>query len=148
MPQITVTSKETSQVLKQVNANTIGLSQNSVVLINVDKDNVQSITRSGDDAVITLKNGEVIVVENYFSPQTPDNSLVFVDDDGQLYWAQFTDAAGQIAESITFVPLDNITPLLYSDSFVGAFLPWIAGAGAAGAIAAAASSDSSSNQCR
>ncbi|OTG79942.1 hypothetical protein B9T33_10510 [Acinetobacter sp. ANC 5054] len=147
MPQISVISKESHKVLDQIESNHVGLTENSVIVVKIAKEDVASITKNGNDAIITLKNGEIITVENYFNAAMPDNSLVFEDDDGTLYWAKFTTANGDIADVIQYQPLDEIEPLLYNDSLTGVILPWIAGAGGAGLLGAAigGGSDSSSH---
>ncbi|RLL39436.1 BapA prefix-like domain-containing protein, partial [Acinetobacter cumulans] len=145
MTQISVISKESHQVLEQVDSNRVGLTQNSVVVVKVPKEDVASITRDGNNAVITLKSGETIVIENYFAGDKPDNSLVFEGDDGSLFWAKFTDANGAIADVIQYQPLAEIEPLLYKDSLVGAILPWALGAAGVGAVGAAVNNGSSNN---
>ena len=137
MPNISVISKESHQVLENVNSSKVGLNENSVVVVQVSKDDVASITRENNNALITLRNGEVIVVENYFNAEFADNSLVFQDDSGQLYWVKFTNTDGTIAETILYYPIEEIEPLLYFDNFVGGILPWLVGAGVAGIAAAA-----------
>ncbi|AMW79475.1 hypothetical protein AMD27_11660 [Acinetobacter sp. TGL-Y2] len=137
MPNISVISKESHQVLENVSSNKVGLNENSVVVVQVSKDDVASITRENNNALINLRNGEVIVVENYFNAEFADNSLVFQDESGQLYWVKFTNTDGTIAETILYYPIEEIEPLLYSDNFIGGILPWLAGAGVAGIAAAA-----------
>lgn len=146
MTQISVIAKESHTLLNQVDSNTVSLSENSVVVVKIPKEDVASITRSGDSAMINLKNGQVIVVENYFNMTNPDNSLVFEGEDGSLYWAKFTDGTGAIADVIQYQPLSEIEPLLYKDSLTGVILPWALGAGGAGLIGAAASGGGSSDE--
>ena len=145
MPQISVISKESHKVLDQVESNQIGLIENSVIVVKIPKEDVASITKNGADAIITLKNGEVITVQNYFSEATPDNSLVFEDEDGTLYWAKFTTVNGDIADVIQYQPLDEIEPLLYNDSLTGVILPWISVAAGAGLLGAAIGGGSDSS---
>ncbi|SEL85697.1 Ig-like domain-containing protein, partial [Acinetobacter sp. DSM 11652] len=145
MANISVISKESHQVLENVNSSQVGLNENSVVVVQVSKDDVASITRDNNNALINLRNGEVIVIENYFNPSFADNSLVFQDESGQLYWVKFTNEDGSIAETILYYPIEEVEPLLYSDDFIGGILPWLIGAGAAGAIAAVADNGSDSN---
>ena len=87
----------------------------------------------------------MITVQNYFSEATPDNSLVFEDEDGTWYWAKFTTVNGDIADVIQYQPLDEIEPLLYNDSLTGVILPWIAGAAGAGLLGAAIDGGSDSS---
>ena len=107
----------------QVESNQVGLIKNSVIVLKIRKEDVTSITKNGADVIITLKNGEVITVQNYFSEATPDNSLVFEDEDGTLYWAKFTTANGDIADVIQYQLLEEIKLLLYNDSLTDVILP-------------------------
>lgn len=79
MANIEVVSKSSHQVLESINSNTVGVSENSVVKVNVRLEDVASVTREGNSAVITLKNGEKITIEGFYNTGTPDNSLVFND---------------------------------------------------------------------
>ncbi|NHC05124.1 BapA prefix-like domain-containing protein, partial [Acinetobacter sp. 187] len=116
------------------------LTENSAVILDIPKEDVAKITREGNSAVISLRNGETIVIQNFFNNEnTADNSLAFVDDSGQMYWAEFTDANGAVTDTIKYHLIDDVEPLLYNDdNFAGLILPWLGGAAAIGGIAAAA----------
>lgn len=60
MQNISIISKESHQVLEKVTSNNVGLTENSVVLVQVSKEDVASITRENNNALINLRNGEVI----------------------------------------------------------------------------------------
>ncbi|WP_415502424.1 BapA/Bap/LapF family prefix-like domain-containing protein, partial [Acinetobacter celticus] len=144
MTNIQVVSKQSHKVLEQTLGNKILLTENSVVKIEVSKEMVESITRDGNSAVVKLKNGETIVIEGYFNNSAGSNDLVFEGSDG-LYWVQFTDATGNLTSTITYNPLQDIGPLLYSET-ASSISPWAIAAGlAAGAAAIAIADDSSSN---
>ncbi|AOA59320.1 hypothetical protein BFG52_13780 [Acinetobacter larvae] len=107
----------------------------------MNKDDVAAIGREANNAVITLKNGEKIIVENFFtdaSAQT-ENSLVFEDDQQKLLWAQFTDANGAVLENIELSYINSIEPLLYHDASIP--WAWLALPIAAGGVIAWAASD-------
>ncbi|MEQ1325071.1 BapA/Bap/LapF family prefix-like domain-containing protein, partial [Acinetobacter soli] len=122
MSYIKIISKESHNVLSEVDANKIALTEASVVLVKVSIKDVEEVLRDGTNAIIKLKNGEVIVIENFFSNQAPtDNSLVFQDDSNKLIWVQFTDAQGSLLEAVVYQPLDSIEPLLYTTNDTS---PW------------------------
>ncbi|WP_410374440.1 BapA/Bap/LapF family prefix-like domain-containing protein, partial [Acinetobacter sp. WU_MDCI_Abxa265] len=123
MSEIRVVSKESHETLETTTKDTVSLSEASVILIKVNKDDVSEIRQDGRNAVITLKNGEQIVIVDFFndSNYSTDNSLVFEDDNHKLLWVQFTDNNGVLLEHITYSYLDSIEPLLYHD---GAASPW------------------------
>ena len=91
----------------------ISLNENSVVVIDRSKDDVVKITRNGNSAEIIFKNGDVIIIENYFNDNNDsDNEIVFKDDDGELYWVQFTNDKGGILNVVEYNFLESVDPLL------------------------------------
>ncbi|WP_350223113.1 BapA/Bap/LapF family prefix-like domain-containing protein, partial [Acinetobacter pittii] len=123
MSEIRVVSKESHETLEITTKDTVSLSEASVILIKVNKDDVFEIRQDGRNAIITLKNGEQIVIVDFFngSNYSTDNSLVFEDNNHKLIWVQFTDANGALLENITYSYIDSIEPLLYHD---GVASPW------------------------
>src|SRR5690606_18016126 len=137
MVNIDIISPENGKLIQSLNTNVVKLTQNSIVKINLNTEEVATITRQGNAAVITLKNGEKITLENYFDFPAESNKIIF-ENDGELYWAQFTDAFGAILDTINYIPLEQ---LAIEESVAGlAISPWLIGAGLAaglgGAIAA------------
>ena len=114
MSNIQVISKKTHQILEKVNNNQIKLNGDSVVQIKASAQDVLSIERSGNNAIITLKNGEKIIIENYFNAEN-SNSLVF-DDNNQLSVLSFQDLNNISLETTSFQAIDNVEPLLYPES--------------------------------
>ena len=142
MAQLSVISKESHQTLQSGESSQIKLNENSVVLVNVPKEQVASVVRQGNAAVITLKNGEVIVIDDFF--KFSDNQIVFTSESGELYWVEFTNQENVIeALKYNLVNDQNIGPLLYDDGY--GFWPWALGAVAIGGIAAAGGSGGGSS---
>ncbi|WP_368579038.1 BapA/Bap/LapF family prefix-like domain-containing protein, partial [Acinetobacter pittii] len=123
MVDIKVVSKETHEVLENVISNEVTLKEVCVVVVKVAQENVVEIRQDGKNAIIFLKNGEQIVIINFFSSSnySTNNSLVFEEDNHKLLWVQFTDNNGALLEHITYNYIDSIEPLLYHD---GAASPW------------------------
>ena len=140
MADISIISKETAQQVEHI-GNSFKLGEPVVVVIDVAPEEVASIDRSGNNLTITLKNGEQIYIENYFAA---DNSLVFKNDQNQLLLAQVTDASGAILDPISYLNLEEVTPLLYGAESE-AFVPWLVGAVGIGGLAAAVTSTSDSS---
>ncbi|WP_019457176.1 BapA/Bap/LapF family prefix-like domain-containing protein, partial [Acinetobacter sp. GG2] len=94
MPEIQIIAKESHNTLSTIKGTSAKLSEASVVLVKVAASDVLVVNREGTNAVIRLKNGETIVIEDFFSgtAEPADNSLVFQDQNGQLIWAKFKDA--------------------------------------------------------
>ena len=143
MAEIFVYSKETHQVIQNVKGNGVGISENSVIVLNIKKDDVLKIERIGNNVVIHLNNGELITIEDYF--KFNDCSLVLHDDQHNILLVNFTDSSGTIIDPIIYEPIENIEPLLYDDDFAGLILPWAAGGVAAGGLAALGGSSGSSD---
>ena len=133
MPKIKVISKETHNLLTETEGSKVALSEASVVVLKINKNDVLKIEKNGTDAIVTLKTGEQIVIENFFNngDKQFENSLVLEDDQHKLLWVQFTDANGALLENITYGYIESIEPLLYSDTYAGplawAFIPATAG---------------------
>ncbi|WP_333839930.1 GA-like domain-containing protein, partial [Acinetobacter schindleri] len=134
MASIDILAKNNGQIIQSLNADSVILNQNSVVKIGVKIEDVANILREGNAAVITLKNGEKIVVENYFDPAVNESLLVFEGNNGELYWAEFTDSSGQLLDVVKYNPITE-EALLGGEATD--LLPWIGGALAVGGIAAA-----------
>lgn len=141
MATIKILSAENGEVLQNIDNNILKLTQNSVIQVNADIDEVVTITRQGNSAVIQLKNGESIIIENYFDYPVDANRIVF-ENEGKLYWAEFTDQNGEMLDTILYHPLTEGT--VESTNMAAGILPWLGGALAIGAIAAAAGSGGSS----
>ncbi|OAL79651.1 hypothetical protein AY606_03075 [Acinetobacter sp. SFB] len=141
MATIKILSVKNGEVIQNIDNNIVKLTQNSVIQISADIDEVTKITRQGNSAVIRLKNGESIIIENYFDYPENANRIVF-ENEGKLYWAEFTDQNGEMLDTIIYHPLTEGT--VESANMAAGILPWLGGALAIGAIAAAAGSGGSS----
>ena len=97
MTRIVIVAKNGGDLLQDTQASEVVLSQPSVVQVGVTKDAVESITREGNNVVIVLKNGEKIVVDNFFNDaNNADNSLVFPEQDKGFALAEFDSANGAV----------------------------------------------------
>ncbi|MEB6667556.1 Ig-like domain-containing protein, partial [Acinetobacter vivianii] len=94
MSEIQIISKESHKTLANTTGKTASLpSEATVVLVKIPVNDISAVKRDGSNAVILLKNGEQIVIQNFFNEGANlDNSLVFQGEDGQLIWARFKDA--------------------------------------------------------
>ncbi len=145
MSQLKIVSKESHHVLQDNVSGNVTLSEASVVIVKANAEDIQQIKRDGNNAVITLKSGEQIVIVNFFpnGNDNTENSLVFEDDQHQLKWVQFVDANGASLDSITLTNLESIEPLLYSDNSISPWA-WLAIPAVAAGIAIAAHDDKDS----
>lgn len=112
MAKIIIASKKDVSVLQETQNNQIVLNQPSIIQVAVSKDDILSIVRSGNNAVITLKNGEKIVVENFFSVDGDiQHSLTFKSPQGELNVVEF-DQNGKV---IRYNPVADINDLVQSN---------------------------------
>uniref|UniRef100_UPI0033419E87 Ig-like domain-containing protein n=1 Tax=Acinetobacter rudis TaxID=632955 RepID=UPI0033419E87 len=145
MADIKVVAKGSHDTLATLSGTSVKLKEPSVVLIKVSPNDVLEVKREGTSVVIHLKNGEVIIIEDFFSETAAtDNSLVFGDESDQLIWARFTNDEGLLLDAVNYQPLENIEPLLYGDNYNP--LAWAAIPVTAGGILAWADSGSNSNK--
>ena len=115
MAKIIVASKQDLTVLQDTLNNKVVLKQPSIVQIAISKDDVASISRSGNNAVITLKNGEKIIIEGFYQGEAETvNNLVFQDAQGQTVVAEL-DAKGQL---IRYNPIEQVADLVQSSTGV------------------------------
>ncbi|MCF9035036.1 BapA/Bap/LapF family prefix-like domain-containing protein, partial [Acinetobacter nectaris] len=143
-----VVSKTNHKVLENKNTDNINISENSVVKINVKHEDVENISRNGQAIIITLKNGEKITVNNFYSSSHSDNSLVFIDDNHSFLLVEHS-AQG----TINYEPISSIESLLYDSNASGILggagisMPLAIGGGAllAGGIIAASTHTNSHN---
>ncbi|MCU4571743.1 BapA/Bap/LapF family prefix-like domain-containing protein, partial [Acinetobacter ursingii] len=130
MKNFTVIEKDS---LNKVVLNTdhITLNEASIVYTKMHRQDVAEFLRDGNNLVLKLNSGEVIVIENFFIHyENVASDLVFEEGGCVLYW--FDEVAGfkEIAG------LEELLPIA-SGSAVSGLLPWLAGAVAVGGITAA-----------
>ncbi|ANF81491.1 hypothetical protein A3K93_04330 [Acinetobacter sp. NCu2D-2] len=115
MTKIVVYSKDHLIPLQNTQNNQIVLNKNSLVLIHHPKESIASIERSGTSAIIHLKNGETIVLENFFNLEgTPENQIVLSNPQG-YYDVMLLDEQGQL---IQYNPVNNINVLANSPNWI------------------------------
>ncbi|RFC82841.1 BapA/Bap/LapF family prefix-like domain-containing protein, partial [Acinetobacter sichuanensis] len=141
MTNISIVSKTTWKSVDILNPS-FSLNKPSVVILKCNKEEIKDIARNGDNLVITLENGEVIQIENFFAM---DNSLVLEDND-KLLWVQFSDLNHVALETVNYAGIEHVEPLLYDDGAgVWPFVAGVAGAIATGTWIANTSLDNDKN---
>ncbi|HCA5368755.1 TPA: BapA prefix-like domain-containing protein, partial [Acinetobacter baumannii] len=90
------------------------LNQPTIIQIGVSQKDIASMEKQGGSLVIHLKNGETIVLENFFNEatNTTEHSLVFPTEQGKFVEAQF-DAQGKV---IDYRGLNHVTDLAYTST--------------------------------
>lgn len=77
MTKIVVISKKDQTILKETQANKIQISQPSIIQLDLKPIDIQSIHRVGNQCVITLKNGQKIVIDDFYTADFgSENSLL------------------------------------------------------------------------
>ncbi|WP_336170598.1 Ig-like repeat protein Blp2 [Acinetobacter sp. 161(2023)] len=114
MTRIIVASKEGLDVLQDGQINKVVLNKPTIIQIGVSQKDVASMEKQGGSLVIHLKNGETIVLENFFNEanSTTEHSLVFPTEHGKFVEAQF-DAQGKL---IDYRGLNHVTDLAYTST--------------------------------
>lgn len=112
MTRIIVASKEGLDVLQDGQLNKVVLNQPAIIQIGVSQKDIASMEKQGGSLIIHLKNGETLVLENFFNEatNTTDHSLVFPTEHGKFVEAQF-DAQGKV---IDYTGLNHVTDLAYT----------------------------------
>ncbi len=114
MTRIIVASKEGLDVLQDGQLNKVVLSKPSIIQIGVSQKDITSVEKQGGNLVVHLKNGETIVLENFFNEvtNTTEHSLVLPTEHGKFVEAQF-DAQGKV---IDYTGLNHVTDLAYTST--------------------------------
>lgn len=113
MTNIVVSSKKNLMTLQDAQMKEVILNQPSIVQIGITQADVKSITKQGNHLVITLKNGEKIVISDFYNENgTSKHSLALVKADGTYEVAQFD----QSGEFIRYVPATQLSQFAYTQS--------------------------------
>ncbi|MBN6527128.1 BapA prefix-like domain-containing protein [Acinetobacter pittii] len=114
MTRIIVASKEGLDVLQDGQLNKVVLSKPSIIQIGVSQKDIASVEKQDGNLVVHLKNGETIVLENFFNEatNTTEHSLVLPTEHGKFVEAQF-DAQGKV---IDYTGLNHVTDLAYTST--------------------------------
>lgn len=111
MTNVVVSSKKNLMTLQDAQMKEVILNQPSIVQIGITQADVKSITKQGNDLVITLKNGEKIVISDFYNENgTSEHSLALVKADGTYEVAQFD----QSGEFIRYVPATQLSQFAYT----------------------------------
>ncbi len=107
-------SKEGLDVLQDGQLDKVVLNQPTIIQIGISQKDIASMEKQGGRLVIHLKNGETIVLENFFNEatNTTEHSLVFPTEQGKFVEAQF-DAQGKV---IDYKGLNHVTDLRYAST--------------------------------
>ncbi len=115
---------ELTGVSSTVQASEVTLTAPSIVKLQLERSDIASITRSGQDMVIKLNTGETFTVRNFYVDNAQAaNHLVLEDSHGALWWVQDT------GDSLNFQQIDNVDAFMVAegDSDGGAIWPWVLG---------------------
>ncbi|WP_288689064.1 Ig-like domain-containing protein [uncultured Acinetobacter sp.] len=78
MTKIVVISKKDQTILKETQANKIQISQPSIIQLDLKPIDIQSIHRVGNQCVITLKNGQKIVIDDFYTADFGSENTLLV----------------------------------------------------------------------
>ncbi|QGY30450.1 Ig-like domain-containing protein [Pantoea cypripedii] len=137
MNNISVTPKG-GTIASVLNGNNITLTSPSVVQLKLEKSDIKSYTRNGNDLIVTTKSGDVLVIHNFYGPNGASD-LVLEDHNGALWWVEHPGEPG-----FEYLNIDSTEGLLAEntthDGAIAAF--GLGGAALAGIAAMFAGSSS------
>ncbi|MBN6522299.1 Ig-like domain repeat protein [Acinetobacter pittii] len=109
-----------------------------VAKIDINPEKISSITREGNSAIVHLKDGTEIVLENYFISENPQILL----NEGQSYWAANLgeDASGQT--TVNYLELKDTAKFIDSSSSVPLWSWVVSALAGAGTVALLSRKDS------
>ncbi|MDO7245547.1 biofilm-associated Ig-like repeat protein Blp1 [Acinetobacter pittii] len=109
-----------------------------VAKIDINPEKISSITREGNSAIVHLKDGTEVVLENYFISENPQILL----NEGQSYWAANLgeDASGQT--TVNYLELKDTAKFIDSSSSVPLWSWVVSALAGAGTVALLSRKDS------
>lgn len=128
MTRVVVFSKKNSNILQDAQLKSVVLEQPSIVQIGVNQADIKSIIKQGNDLVITLKNGEKIIVSDFYTDgNLTENSLAISKTDGSYAIAEFDDSgkfvgyspATSLAQFAYTEPVTQAAPVQSSENDLG-----------------------------
>ena len=120
-----------------LNAENIDLSASSIIHLKIKKDEVLEFIQQGNTLILKLKNGELLVIQDFFVKDKNDVSsdLVFEDDACAFLWFNFDNG---VASFKSISGLEALLPAASSSFFSGTTGWLLGGAALLGGIAAGA----------
>ncbi|WP_162689814.1 BapA/Bap/LapF family prefix-like domain-containing protein, partial [Acinetobacter sp. CFCC 11171] len=142
MSKIIVVNKDTLSKFVPEN-NQLVLNDASIIHLSLHEEDVQEFVKEGNNLILKLKNGETIIIENFFveyeDKQVSD--LVFEDNECGFLWFDWNGGVPLFKE---ITGLEALLPVVSGSS---SLLPWIIGGGAIiGGIIAGQNSDDKHQQ--
>ena len=93
MTRVIVSSKTSLNILQDGKIKDVILSQPSIIQLGLNQESIKSIIKQGDDLVITLKNGEKIIIRDFYNEMNAsEHTLALSNDDGSYSIAEFDDS--------------------------------------------------------
>jgi hypothetical protein len=112
MTRVVVSSKKNLHILQDAQMKSVILDQPSIVQIGLNQADIKSIIKQGNDLVITLKNGEKIIISGFYTDANiSEHTLAIPNEDGSYAIAQFDDSG----RFIRYVPATQLSAFVYSE---------------------------------
>lgn len=115
MTRIVVIAKSNQAIVEDTQASKIDLMQSSYVHVAISKEEVVSLIRSGNNCIITLKNGQKIIIENFFVEGAEENNTLLLSGENSEYELAEFDGNGKF---IDYMPVSEDFQIANSDSTV------------------------------
>ncbi|MFW1952999.1 Ig-like repeat protein Blp2 [Acinetobacter beijerinckii] len=113
MTRVVVSSKQNLNILQDGQIKSVVLNQASIIQVSVNQQDIKSIVKQGNDLIITLKNGEKIVVNDFFNDvNISEHTLALQQTDGTYAVAQFDDAG----KFMRYSPATQLSQFAYTEA--------------------------------
>ncbi|ENX40390.1 Ig-like repeat protein Blp2 [Acinetobacter sp. NIPH 2100] len=112
MTRVVVSSKKNSNILQDAQLKSVVLDQPSIVQIGVNQADIKSIIKQGNDLVITLKNGEKIILSDFYTDANlTEHTLAISKADGSYAVAEFDDSG----KFVRYAPTTSLAQFAYTE---------------------------------
>ena len=124
--------------IKTATTKTITLKSNTTLKLEIKPEDISSIAKEGNNAVIYLKDGTKVVLENFYIVDNPQIIL----QNGQQFWAAKLGQDTVSHTLVDYVELNNVPELLTASDSIPMWTWLVGGLAGATAVAVFAEKDS------
>jgi len=124
--------------IKTATTKTITLKSNTMLKLEIKPEDISSIAKEGNNAVIYLKDGTKVVLENFYIVDNPQIIL----QNGQQFWAAKLGQDTVSHTLVDYVELNNVPELLTASDSIPMWTWLVGGLAGATAVAVFAEKDS------
>lgn len=111
MTKVVVIAKKDQTIINETQASKIQISQPSIVQLDLKQEDIQTIHRVGNQCVITLKNGQKIIIDHFYTDDFGSQNTLVLKGTQSQYDLVEMDVDGK---TVSYRPVDELMQPLSS----------------------------------